>query len=473
MADSFQSAGTVRDYLLGRVSDEATLEGLEELLFTDAEFCSRVALAEDELINDYVLGYLDEPDAASFRATLAGNPDRRLKLELTEKIRARALAETARPSVKARASEASASDASPRLLDSLAALFRRPLYAGGLALLMVGALASALYFGSGGDADPLAGLRAIYERERPNEARLYGFAYGPLVQLRGEQEQRERSRLRQYENSLLDAAEQSPGAGTHHALGVLYLLKREYADAAREFESALKFDDRSARIHNDLGAAYFGLANGSAKERRLEVLGRALEEFTRASELDPNSLEALFNKSLALQELGLWRRARESWALYLQKDAASPWAEEARRNLARVSEEGARLKTDEGALEEQVLGDFLEAYRRGEGARALKIHDETKGLLRGAAVPLQLSRRYLLATLGGDAGAAKESLGALAFVGDSERARHADFFFLNSRASTRASMPAGPLRCFAQGRCSTPASACCSTPAGAASRATT
>ena len=56
MGKSFKSAETVREYLLGRVSDEATLEDLEELLFTDEEFCSQVALAEDELVNDYVLG---------------------------------------------------------------------------------------------------------------------------------------------------------------------------------------------------------------------------------------------------------------------------------------------------------------------------------------------------------------------------------------------------------------------------------
>ena len=92
MGESLNSEKTVREYLLGRVSDETTLEGLEELLFTDEEFCSQVALAEDGIINDYVFGRLDDADAESFRATLAANPERRFKLELTQALREKALA---------------------------------------------------------------------------------------------------------------------------------------------------------------------------------------------------------------------------------------------------------------------------------------------------------------------------------------------------------------------------------------------
>ena len=62
-----------------------------------------------------------------------------------------------------------------------------------------------------------------------------------------------------------------------------------------------------------------------------EDLARSLEEFTRAWELDGSLLEALFNKSLALQELAMPREAKESWRLYLQKDTSSPWADEARK----------------------------------------------------------------------------------------------------------------------------------------------
>lgn len=415
MSEDFNSEKTVREYLLGRVSDETTLERIEELLFTDEEFCSRVALAEDGIINDYVLGRLDAADADSFRATLAGDPERRFKFELTQALREKALAKSLK-----------ASEAAPSFFASLKAFFRQPKYAAAFAVLIVAALASAIYFGGGKNADELAELREVYRQQRPTETRISEFGYAPLAQLRGEPEPREKNRLRRIENSLIEATEKTPNAQTHHALGVFLLTQRKYGDAIREFESASKLAGKSAKIHNDLGATYFELAKSSPKEKRLEYLARSLEEFTAATELDGDLLEALFNKSLALQEMReLPGQAKESWKLYLQKDSSSPWAEEARRNLARLDGEQARFKTDE-----EVLEDFLKAYRDRDDARAQRVHNETKGLLRGAAVPLQLSRRYLLARQGGDEAVAVESIGAMNFIAGFEQAQHSEFFFL-------------------------------------------
>jgi tetratricopeptide (TPR) repeat protein len=415
MGESLKSEKTVREYLLGRVSDEATLEGLEELLFTDEEFCSQVALVEDGIINDYVLGHLDAADADSFQSTLEDNPERRFKLQLTEALREKALAK----SVKATRER-------PSFFASLKAFFRQPKYVAAFALLLIAVLVSAVYFSRRSNPDELAELREIYRQERPTETRISEFGYAPLAQLRGAPESREKNRLRRIENSLIEATEKSPNAETHHSLGVFYLTQQKYGDAIREFESALKFADRSAKIHNDLGATYFELAKTSAKEKKLEDLSRALEEFTRATELDGNLLEALFNRSLALQELRLPREAKESWTLYLQKDSSSPWAEEARRRLALLGNEQTRFKTDE-----QVLEDFLIAYRNRDDALAQKIHNETKGLLKGAAVPLQLSRRYLLANQQGLEAEAKESIEALIYIGSFEQTQHDEFFFLS------------------------------------------
>ena len=422
MGESLKNEQTVREYLLGRVSDETTLEGLEQLLFTDEEFCSQVALAEDGIINDYVLGYLDEADAASFRATLAGNPERRFKLELTQALREKALARKVK-----------VAEDKPTFFASLKAFFNQPKYVGAFAVLLFAVLVSAIYLVriSNPDElaekkpDELAELRAIYQQERPTETRISGFGYAPLAQLRGAPELREKNRLRHIENRLIEATEKTPNAQTHHSLGVFYLTQQKYTDAIKEFESALKFA-KSAQIHNDLGAAYFELAKASAKEKRLEELSNSLEEFTAATEMDGNLLEALFNKSLALQELGMPRQAKESWTLYLQKDSSSPWAEEAQRNLARLDNEQTHLKSDE-----QVLEDFLTAYRNQDEARAQKIHNETKGLLRGVTVPLQLSRRYLMAKQRGDEAEANESIEAMAFIGRFEQTQNDEFFFLN------------------------------------------
>jgi Flp pilus assembly protein TadD len=414
MDESLKSDKTIREYLLGRVSDEATLEGLEELLFTDEEFCSQIALTEDGIINDYVFGHLDEADAASFRATLARDPERRFKLELTQALREKALFRN----VEVVADK-------PSFLASLKAFFRQPKYAAAFAVLIIAVLASVIYFSRRSSTDELAELREIYQQERPTETRISEFGYAPLAQLRGAPEAREKNKLRRIENSLIEATEKTPNAQTHHSLGVFNLTQQKYADAIKEFEGALKFADKNAKIHNDLGATYFELAKASPKEKRLEDLGHALEEFTTATELDGNLLEALFNKSLALQELAMPRQAKESWTLYLQKDSTSPWAEEARRNLSRLDSEQTRFKTDE-----QVLEDFLTAYRNRDDERAQRIHNETKGLLKEAIVPLQLSRRYLLAKERGREDEAKESVEALAHIGSFEQAQNSEFFFL-------------------------------------------
>jgi tetratricopeptide (TPR) repeat protein len=229
---------------------------------------------------------------------------------------------------------------------------------------------------------------------------------------------------------LLDAVETSPNAQTHHALGVFDLTQRKYPEAIKELEAALKFGN-DARIQNDLGSAHFELAKAGPTEKRLEGLAQSLEHFTKATQLDANLLEALFNRSLALQELQMPREAKESWTLYLQKDPSSPWADEARKHLADLPDEQSLFRTDE-----QVLSDFLAAFRGHDDRRAHQIHDETKGLLSGVTVPLQLCRRYLAAIRSGDSMAARESLDALTSIGNFEQATHDDAFFLSWPTST-------------------------------------
>jgi tetratricopeptide (TPR) repeat protein len=414
MVNPLKSEETVREYLLGRVSDETTLEGIEELLFTNEEFCSQVALAEDEIINDYVRGRLNQADAESFRATIPADAERRFKLELAQGLRERALARNPQTT-----------EVKPSFFAALQSFFRQPMYAGAFAVLLIAVVALAVYLTRSGGGDELAELRSIYQQSRPTETRISEFGYAPLTQLRGGPESADKNRLRRIENNLIEATEKNPNAQTRHALGVFYLTQQEYQKAIKEFEAALKFAD-NAKIHNDLGSAHFERAKTEPEEKRLEDLAQSLEEFTKATKLDDNLLEALFNKSLALQELRMPREAKDSWTLYLQKDSSSPWADEARKNLTRLESQQALRKNDE-----QVLSDFLTAYRDHDDARAQTIHNETKGLLKGPAVALQLSRRYLIARQRGDQAEAKESLDAMIFIGNFEQAKHSEFFFLS------------------------------------------
>jgi hypothetical protein len=302
----------------------------------------------------------------------------------------------------------------------------QPVYAGAFAVLLVAVLALTVYFSRRTNPDALAELRSVYQQARPTETRISEFDYSPLPQLRGAPVPADRNRLRRIEIKLIEATEKTSNADTHHALGVFKLTQRQYQDAIGEFETALTLGDKSAKLHNDLGVAHFELAETLPQDKKMLELAQSLEEFTKATELDSNLLEALFNKSLALQRFPLRGRAKESWTLYLQKDPASPWANEARKNLAQLESEQTGFKKDE-----EVLADFLAAYRSQDIEKAQKIHNETKGLLGGATVPLQLSRRYLLAKQRGDDAEGEESIDALRFIGNFERSQNSEFFFLS------------------------------------------
>ena len=412
-----RSEKAIREYLLRRVSDEETLEAIEELMFTDDEFCNQVGLAEDGLIYDYVRGRLNAADSQSFVETLKTDPDRLLKTQLTEEIRKRALARNA----AARHDRVS-------IFRSISTFLQQPRYVTVLAAMLVAVFLIAFYFIKSRNSDHLAELRSLYAQSRPTETRISEFAYAPLVQLRGAPDAADERRRRILENGFLNAVQESPNAQTHHALAIFYLTEQKYPEALREFQDALKFAPNDAKIHNDFGSAYFELAKTEHDEKKLQDLARSLEEFSKATELDGNLLEALFNKALALQELGMPRQARESWQLYLQKDPTSPWAEEARKHLARL-EGQTSFNSDEQKLTEQVLADFLNAYRNGDHTRAQRIHDETKGYLRGPAVSLQLSRHYLQAKQRGDNAEAEESSAALRLIADYEQTQNADSFF--------------------------------------------
>jgi tetratricopeptide (TPR) repeat protein len=420
MAESIKSDRAVRDYLLDRIADEAERERIEELLFSDQDFCAQVELAEDEIINDYVLGRLSDTDVAGFEQTLQTDPERRLKLKVTKGLMERA---------RIKDLETMQSRSSP--VNWLSQIFRQPAYAGAFAVLVIAAVGLTIYLTRRSGGDDLAELRSLYQQSRPTETRISDFNYAPLSQLRGAPDPAEQNHLRLLENKLILAAEKSPNASTLHALGVFYETQHEHLKAIKEFEAGLKFNDNDARIHNDLGSAHFELAKAGPKEKKLEELAQSLEQFTRATQLDGNLLEALFNKSLALQEFQSPREAKESWMLYLQKDPSSPWAAEARKNLARIQDEQTFFKKDE-----EVLSDFLAAFRQHDDARAQTIHNETKGLLKGPTVPLQLSRRYLAATRSGDMPAAQECLEALAYIGNFEQTKHNDAFFLSWRTTT-------------------------------------
>lgn len=411
MNDSLKNEFSIREYLLGRVSDETLLAEYEELLFLNEEFCSLAEIVEDELIEDFVFERLNENDLKDFRKTLGNNRERREKITLTEAIKLKAQ--------KHRILE----EKSPTFFESLKAFFQKPLNVGSFAVVLIGVLILSVFLINRGQTDEIAELKTIYKQERPNETRISEFDYAPLVVTRGAAEESEKSKLRRIENELLEAAEKNPSAENFYKLGVFYLTQRKFDDAIKELEKAVKLDSKNAKIRNNLGSAYFEKAKNLPNEQKLETLAKALENFSVAFDSDPNLFAALFNKSLCLQELRRYTPAKESWNLYLEKDGKSGWADEARKNLERLE----ILKTT-SKTKEQILEDFLAAYRNRDEEKVWKIQSQTRETISGKWIPDQISRRFIEAKIRGDDAIATESIEALKFIGNLEKDKNADFF---------------------------------------------
>jgi len=193
MNNSLNNLETIREYLLGRISVETTLEEIEELLFVNEDFCQKAEILEDELINDFVFGNLSQIDLKDFEKTLQNNPSRRAKVQVTQLLKEKAQVQ----SVEERTS----------LFDSIKAFFRQPIYAGAFALLLIVILVGGIYLLRTNNLDEIAQLEKIYEKERPIEPRISGFEYAPLVVTRGEDKttDEQKRKLRLLETKLLEA----------------------------------------------------------------------------------------------------------------------------------------------------------------------------------------------------------------------------------------------------------------------------
>ncbi|HMS41294.1 MAG TPA: CHAT domain-containing protein [Pyrinomonadaceae bacterium] len=413
MNEMLKNKEVIRDYLLCRISDEEKMSEIEELLFSDDEFCAQVESSEDEIINQYVLDELSAEDKKTADEFFFANNDRKWKLELTQQLRQKAIVETVKETKTS------------GFFETLKNLLRKPAFLSAFAVLAILFVGVSIFILTRQDSAELAELQTIYQKERPTESRISSFEYAPQITVRGNTEtDTNKNKLRLIETKLLEALDKNPTAKNFHALGVFYLTQAKFADAIKNFEKAVQLVNKTAKYYNDLGSAYFELAKSGEKSQKLENLARANEAFSKAFELNSNLLETLFNKSLTLQELNLPNQAKESWNLYLQKDSTSKWADEARKNLEKIQNQQSSLKK-----KEQVLEDFLAAFRNGDEKFAWKIHNETKGMFNSVSLGSQLTRRILEARKSGDEIVSKESLEALQLIGKLERERHADFFF--------------------------------------------
>jgi CHAT domain-containing protein len=89
----------------------------------------------------------------------------------------------------------------------------------------------------------------------------------------------------------------------------------------------------AAGAWSDVAAAYFIAA---IQYDSPDLFASALSSCDRALEVAPRAPEPRFNRALILERLGLREDAREAWDRYLDVDATTGWAAEAREHLERL-----------------------------------------------------------------------------------------------------------------------------------------
>ena len=204
------------------------------------------------------------------------------------------------------------------------------------------------------------------------EPRLSGgfawAAYAGADRAAGEKTDTRQMQLGGAAGELAEQADRDRGVDAQHAAGVAMVLVEKPADAIPRLEAAAA-NSRDAQIWSDLAAARYATASQLG---RASLYPTALAAADTALRSDPRLPEALFNRALILERLGLMEEAKQAWQRYLEVDPSSQWATEARARLADlpVSTRRSQFDRDRPLLEEAAArGDasavhkYVEAHR--------------------------------------------------------------------------------------------------------------
>ncbi len=385
---------------------------MELRLLTEPEFAEEFDIAVEDLTDAYVAGEIQGEDRKRAETYFFKSAERQKKLKYAQALKAHESQTPAR--IKWWASPQWRIAASVILMVGVAFVLWRA-------------------FSRPDDVDKgLLALQEAYSSERPFEARISGLKYAPTpTSLRGEVKVDESQRKRA--ESLLEIALQDRrNAKSLHARGQAYLAARQFDNAIKEFEEALKLSN-DAKIHSDLGAALLEKGKVAKAEesegKAAEYFARAVTHLTRALELDSSLLEALFNRALTYKYLGPPAKAEQEWRLYLEKDPNSQWSNEAREQLKEVEQNLQRSSQ----TPDQIFDEFVKRIDGGEREAAWKIVRNNQNRS-GNVVIEQLLDNYL------ERGIDTE-LPRLASIAEMDLVKNGDHFYWDVLAFYRSASP--------------------------------
>lgn len=186
--------------------------------------------------------------------------------------------------------------------------------------------------------DPMERLAALVPAgNRTVEPRLAGgFAWAPYrgpARLEQEPVDSSRMKLIGMAGDLVEKADRAKSPETEHDAGVGLLLIEKPLDSVTRLRQAAASAPDEPGNWIDLSAALYAAA---LQLNRPALYPQALDAADRALHLNPDVREALFNRALIIERLGLTEQARAAWQHYLQTDPSSSWASEARQHLAKL-----------------------------------------------------------------------------------------------------------------------------------------
>src|SRR5437879_1908039 len=228
MTPSPEIQGNIKKYLLGQLAG-ADLAEIERRLLTDDEFYEEVQIMEDELVDEYVNAELNADERRLFEENFLADPESRNKLRLGRVLDRHLSDQPLR--VESKSSERP-------LLPWTASLFSSPLRIAAFALIIAAVVFGAwrIFFHQSEVDKGLLALNAAYREQRPVEARISKLDYAPFPVTRGGPERLDALARNRAEAILSNAVIEKPmNAGAHHALGKVYLAKKQFDDAIKEF----------------------------------------------------------------------------------------------------------------------------------------------------------------------------------------------------------------------------------------------
>jgi CHAT domain-containing protein len=185
---------------------------------------------------------------------------------------------------------------------------------------------------------------------------------------------------------VIEQTEGDSSSRARHAAAVARLLTGSAGQAAAELSAVAK-SAAEAAVWSDLAAARF--AEAVQREDEKPKLAQALAAADAALRIDPALPEALFNRALILEHLGLRDAARAAWQRYLAVDPNSPWGREAERHLqglAAPAEFRRELDRTYAALENDPANDGSSLVQRFP--QECRVWGESEILNRWAAAEL-------------------------------------------------------------------------------------